>query len=118
MTFDPRNLLAERSLGVLATIKSSGLPQLSPVTPYYDHAAGVDLVSMTEGRAKTANLRRDPRAAVSVTSEDGRSWATAEGLSPSPVRATIRTDPRSRRWSTTSAAPRARNTRTGTTTAP
>lgn len=34
---------------------------------------------MTEGRAKTANLRRDPRAALEVTSADGRSWATAEG---------------------------------------
>jgi PPOX class probable F420-dependent enzyme len=34
---------------------------------------------MTEGRAKTANLRRDPRATLEVTSPDGRSWATAEG---------------------------------------
>lgn len=36
-------------------------------------------VSMTEGRAKTANLRRDPRAALEVTSPDGWAWATAEG---------------------------------------
>jgi PPOX class probable F420-dependent enzyme len=34
---------------------------------------------MTEGRAKTANLRRDPRAAIEVTSSDGWAWATAEG---------------------------------------
>ena len=34
---------------------------------------------MTEGRAKTANLRRDPRAALEVTRSDGRAWATAEG---------------------------------------
>ena len=78
-TFDPRTLLAEARLGVLATIKSSGVPQLSPVTHYYDEAAGAVFVSMTEGRAKTANLRRDPRAALEVTSADGRSWATAEG---------------------------------------
>ena len=78
-TFDPRTLLAEARLGVLATIKSSGVPQLSPVTHYYDEAAGAVYVSMTEGRAKTANLRRDPRAALEVTSADGRSWATAEG---------------------------------------
>ena len=77
--FDPRNLLAESRIGVLATIKSDGLPQLSPVTPYYDRAADVLYVSMTEGRAKTANLRRDPRAAVEVTSADGWAWATAEG---------------------------------------
>jgi PPOX class probable F420-dependent enzyme len=78
-TFDPHTLIAEARLGVLATIKSNGLPQLSPVTPFYDRDAGVVYVSMTEGRAKTANLRRDPRAALEVTSSDGWAWATAEG---------------------------------------
>jgi PPOX class probable F420-dependent enzyme len=77
--FDPRALLAESRLGVLATIKSDGRPQLSPVMPFYDAEAGVIYVSMTEGRAKTANLRRDPRAALEVTSPEGWAWATAEG---------------------------------------
>ncbi|MDQ1023595.1 PPOX class probable F420-dependent enzyme [Streptomyces umbrinus] len=77
--FDPRTLLAESRLGVLATIKSDGRPQLSPVMPFYDREADVLHVSMTEGRAKTANLRRDPRAALEVTGPDGWSWATAEG---------------------------------------
>ena len=77
--FDPRTLLADSRIGVLATIKSNGLPQLSPITPFYDRTADVIYVSMTEGRAKTANLRRDPRAALEVTSADGWSWATAEG---------------------------------------
>jgi PPOX class probable F420-dependent enzyme len=77
--FDSRTLLADSRLGVLATIKANGLPQLSPVTPFYDADAGIIYVSMTAGRAKTANLRRDPRAALEVTSADGWSWATAEG---------------------------------------
>ncbi|MDF3341561.1 PPOX class F420-dependent oxidoreductase [Mycolicibacterium septicum] len=77
--FDPHELLAEARLGVLATIKASGIPQLSPVTPFYDRNAGVIYVSMTEGRAKTVNLRRDPRAALEVTRADGWAWATAEG---------------------------------------
>jgi len=77
--FDPHTLIGESRLGVLATIKSNGLPQLSPVTPYYDREAGLIYVSMTEGRAKTANLRRDPRGALEVTSSDGWAWATAEG---------------------------------------
>ncbi|SFB64384.1 PPOX class probable F420-dependent enzyme [Amycolatopsis marina] len=77
--FNPRALLAESRLGVLATIKMDGRPQLSPVTPFYDREADVIHVSMTEGRAKTANLRRDPRAALEVTSSDGWAWATAEG---------------------------------------
>jgi PPOX class probable F420-dependent enzyme len=78
--FDPRALLAQSRLGVLATIKSDGRPQLSPVMPHYDHEAGVIYVSTNEGTAKTANLRRDPRAALEVTSADGRQWATAEGV--------------------------------------
>ena len=77
--FNPYTLLAESRLGVLATLKSNGYPQLSPVTPFYDQESGVIYVSMTEGRAKTANLRRDPRAALEVTSADGWAWATAEG---------------------------------------
>ena len=77
--FDPHALLAGARLGVLATIRADGRPQLSPVTPFYDRAAGQLHVSMTEGRAKTANLRRDPRAALEVTSADGWSWATADG---------------------------------------
>ncbi|MDT5189065.1 MAG: hypothetical protein QOG79_1688 [Mycobacterium sp.] len=77
--FDPRELLAQARIGVLATIKANGLPQLSPVTPSYDQQADIVYVSMTDGRAKTANLRRDPRAAIEVTSADGWAWATAEG---------------------------------------
>lgn len=78
-SFDPYALLAESRLGVLATIKADGRPQMSPVMPFYDREAGVLHVSMTEGRAKTANLRRDPRATLEVTRSDGRAWATAEG---------------------------------------
>lgn len=77
--FNPRTLLAESRLGVLATIKSDGRPQLSPVTPFYDPDAGAILISTREGLVKTANLRRDPRATLEVTSADGRAWATAEG---------------------------------------
>ncbi|GAA4609217.1 PPOX class probable F420-dependent enzyme [Actinoplanes octamycinicus] len=77
--FDPHALIAESRLGILATIRKDGRPQLSPILPFYDRAAGTIYVSMTEGRAKTANLRRDPRAAIEVTSADGRAWATADG---------------------------------------
>ncbi|HWO62225.1 MAG TPA: PPOX class F420-dependent oxidoreductase, partial [Umezawaea sp.] len=78
--FDPHGLLAGSSLGVLATIKSDGRPQLSPVQPFYDRANGVVLVSTSAGTAKVANLRRDPRAALEGTSADGWEWATADGV--------------------------------------
>ena len=87
--FDPRRLSASSRIGVLATLRASGMPQLSPVTTVYDADDDRILVSMTAGRAKEANLRRDPRAAIEFTSADGYTWATAEGtatlIGPSTV---------------------------------
>ena len=72
-------LIADNSLGVLATIKRDGRPQLSNVTYHFDPRALTIEVSITEPRAKTRNLRRDPRASLLVSSEDGWSYAVAEG---------------------------------------
>lgn len=78
-SYDPHALLAESRLGILATLKSDGRPQLSPVQPHYDRSDSIIQISTREGLAKTANLRRDPRAALEVTRSDGWAWATAEG---------------------------------------
>ena len=78
-------LIADNSLGVLATIKADGRPQMSNVTYHFDPRALTIEVSVTEPRAKTRNLRRDPRASLLVSSDDGWSYAVAEGeavLSP------------------------------------
>lgn len=79
--FDDKLLavISGNSLGVLATIKRDGRPQLSNVSYHFD-ARGVALqVSITEPRAKTRNLRRDARASILVSSDDGWSYAVAEG---------------------------------------
>ncbi|MEU9046347.1 MULTISPECIES: PPOX class F420-dependent oxidoreductase [unclassified Kitasatospora] len=78
--YDPYALLAQSRLGILATIKADGRPQLSPVMPFYDPETNVILISTRDGLAKTANLRRDPRVSLEVTGPDGRSWVTAEGI--------------------------------------
>ena len=85
--FDDKLLavISGNSLGVLATIKRDGRPQLSNVSYYFDPRTTVIEVSITEPRAKTRNLRRDPRASMLVTCDDGWSYAVAEGtaeLSP------------------------------------
>ncbi|OBI71180.1 PPOX class F420-dependent oxidoreductase [Mycobacterium sp. E740] len=72
-------LIGGNSLGVLATIKRDGRPQLSNVSYYFDRRALSIQVSITEPRAKTRNLRRDPRASIHVSSDDGWSYAVAEG---------------------------------------
>lgn len=79
--FDDKLLavIAGNKLGVLATIKRDGRPQLSNVTYHFDARNLVVEVSITEPRAKTRNLRRDPRASILVSSDDGWSYAVAEG---------------------------------------
>lgn len=72
-------LIGGNSLGVLATIKRDGRPQLSNVIYYFDPRALTIQVSITEPRAKTRNLRRDPRASIHVSSDDGWAYAVAEG---------------------------------------
>ena len=87
MTMDPNlvALAAAQTLGVLATIKRDGRPQLSTVTFAFDSAAAIARVSVVKGRAKVHNLRRDARASLHVSSADGWSYAVLEGtveLSP------------------------------------
>ena len=72
-------LISGNSLGVLATVKKDGRPQLSNVSYWFDARRVALLVSVTEPRAKTRNLRRDPRASIHVSSDDGWAYAVAEG---------------------------------------
>lgn len=81
-------LVAEHSGGVLVTIKRDGRPQLSNVNHAYYPDERTIRVSITDGRAKTANLRRDPRAGYHVTSGDRWAWTVVEGTAElSPVAA-------------------------------
>lgn len=73
------NLLAERKLGVLATLKRDGRPQLSNVAYVFDPDTRLLRISVTADRAKARNLARDPRASFHVTSDDGWAWTVAEG---------------------------------------
>lgn len=82
---DARTFLTDRHWGVLTTIKSSdGRPQVSNVAYAVigDHVR----VSVTDSRAKTANLRNDPRVSLYVTSDDFWTYVVAEGVAElSPV---------------------------------
>ncbi|WP_405962827.1 PPOX class F420-dependent oxidoreductase [Streptomyces sp. NBC_00723] len=78
-------LLSEGGGGVLVTLKRDGRPQLSNVSHRYYPDEGVIRISVTDDRAKTRNLRRDPRASYHVTASDRRAYTVAEGsadLSP------------------------------------
>jgi PPOX class probable F420-dependent enzyme len=79
-------LLAESDGGVLVTLKRDGRPQLSNVNHAYRPQERIIRVSLTDDRAKTRNLRRDPRASYHVTSDDRWAYTVAEGTAElSPV---------------------------------
>jgi PPOX class probable F420-dependent enzyme len=88
MADDPLlDLLRDQHRGILVTLKSDGRPQLSVIDYTYDDALTVR-ISTTEGRAKVANLRRDPRASIHVATGDMGAWAVGEGTAQlSPVAA-------------------------------
>jgi len=54
---------------VLTTFRSDGSPQSSPVTGGVDEEGRIVVASYPQ-RAKSANVRRDPRASVTVLSDE------------------------------------------------
>ena len=69
---------SDRSLGVLITIRADGRPQSSDIV--YDLDGGTFVISATAGRAKTANLRRDPRAVLHVSDASSWSYVSFDGI--------------------------------------
>ncbi|WP_405621828.1 PPOX class F420-dependent oxidoreductase [Streptomyces sp. NBC_00076] len=79
-------LLSDGHGGVLVTLKRDGRPQLSNVSHAYYPDERIIRISITDDRAKTRNLRRDPRASYHVTSADRWAYTVAEGTAElSPV---------------------------------
>ena len=68
----------QRQQGVLVTLKRDGRPQLSNIV-YLVTDDGKIRISVTADRAKTNNLRRDPRAGLHVTADDFWSYCVIEG---------------------------------------
>ncbi|WP_182348171.1 PPOX class F420-dependent oxidoreductase [Tomitella gaofuii] len=78
-------LFSDHGVGALVTLKADGRPQISNVMYSFDRGRQIFEVSVTDTRAKTTNLRRDPRVSLQVSAPDGWSYAVAEGraeLSP------------------------------------
>jgi PPOX class probable F420-dependent enzyme len=80
--------------GILITEKSNGRPQSSNIAYVVDDDGRI-VVSVTDGRAKTANLRRTNRASLHVNRDDFWAYAVIEAdaaLSPvaaDPADATV-----------------------------
>jgi|SRR5215467_15519474 len=74
-----REFIRANHRAVLATTRSDGRPQLSPVTVGVD-ADGRVVISTRETALKTKNLMRDPRASLCVMNDRFfGEWVQAEG---------------------------------------
>jgi PPOX class probable F420-dependent enzyme len=71
--------VAAHAWGVLATVKRDGRPQVSNVGYAYDAEQQLFRISVTDSRAKTRNLRADPRVTLHVASKDFWTWVAVEG---------------------------------------
>ena len=69
---------AVRSKGTLVTIRRDGRPQVSNVMYVIDD--DVVTMSLTDDRAKTRNLRADPRACLHVTDESFWQYVVLDGV--------------------------------------
>jgi PPOX class probable F420-dependent enzyme len=74
-----RAFLADRHNGTLATIRRDGRPQLSNIL-YFLADDGRIKVSVTQTRAKTQNLRRDPRASLHVQGSSPWEYVVVDGV--------------------------------------
>lgn len=64
---------------ILATTRTDGTPQLSPVTGGVDDEGRI-VISTYPGRAKTRNAERDPEVSVCVISDDWNdAWVQIDG---------------------------------------
>jgi PPOX class probable F420-dependent enzyme len=72
-------LIAEGSQAILATIGADGTPQLSNMLYDWDGTAEEVLMTTTETRVKTRNLRRDRRCSLHVSGGSFWSYAVATG---------------------------------------
>jgi PPOX class probable F420-dependent enzyme len=68
-----------RSQGVLATIRANGRPQLSNIM-YVPGDGDTLLIPITDTRAKTRNLRRDPRASLYVVGDSFYQYVVLEAV--------------------------------------
>jgi PPOX class probable F420-dependent enzyme len=81
-----------RKNGVLTTIRANGRPQLSNII-YIAGDDGLLRISVTDSRAKTVNMLRDPRVSLYVPGDNFWQYIVVEGTSElSPLAADPRDD--------------------------
>jgi PPOX class probable F420-dependent enzyme len=74
---EQEEILRGEKIGVLATLRADGSPQLTPVN--YVYQDGRILVSTTRDRAKYPNVKRNAAVSLCVVRPGGRPYVTVYG---------------------------------------
>lgn len=69
---------ANHLTAVLITLRKDGRPQSSDIS--YAVVDGSFVISITESRAKTANIRRDPRVVLHLSQPDGYTYLSFDSI--------------------------------------
>ncbi len=75
---EARAFLGEHHRGILATVRSGGHPQMSPVSVALD-GEGRPSISTRETAYKVRNILRNPLVSLCVTSDDFWRWIQVDG---------------------------------------
>jgi PPOX class probable F420-dependent enzyme len=75
---EARDFIRQNHSAVLATYRSDGRPQMSPVSAAVDDEGRV-IISSRETAYKVTNVRRDPRVSVLVTKANSWDWVQVDG---------------------------------------
>ena len=76
-TPEQEQIIQEEKLAVLATLRSDGSPQLSPIN--YAYQDGRFLISTTRDRAKYKNVRRNPQVSLCIVRAEGHPYVMISG---------------------------------------
>ena len=76
-TPEQEQIIQEEKLAVLATLRSDGSPQLSPIN--YAYQDGRFLISTTRDRAKYKNVRRNPQVSLCIVQAGGHPYVMISG---------------------------------------
>ena len=76
-TPEQEQIAREENIGVLATLRRDGTPQLTPIN--YAYHDGKFLISTTKDRVKYHNVRRNPKVSLCIIRKEWRPYVTAYG---------------------------------------
>ncbi len=76
-TAEQEQIAREENIGIFATLRKDGSPQLTPIN--YAYVDGKFLISTTKDRVKYHNVRRNAKVSLCIVRKEWRPYVTVYG---------------------------------------